>query len=140
MDLLERLESEYLPRLRSLEATLRERFPALRFQIDSSATGTLTTFQGHDICIECRFPDRTAEQPDNVALTIATCHLDRQPRVMADVCWGAPAGVSEDSLDASWTSSQDWPEADEQTLESLREAFPRLSEAFARAVARGTPP
>ena len=139
MDLLARLESEYLPLLRTLEANLRAKFPLFRFYTGTSATGSLTTFKGHDIVLECIFPDRTNCQVDNVALVIALCHLDRLPRLMADVCWGAPSAFVEDSLIENWTSSEHWPVADEGTLQSLRETFPRLSRVFEQAVARGTP-
>jgi hypothetical protein len=140
MGVVEQLEAEYLPRLRSLEAELRVRHPDLRFAIGSSSTGSLTSYQGHEIYIECTFLGRAHDEPDSVALMINVCHLDRLPRIMADVCWGHPRAVVEDSLDESWTSSEHWPEADDQTLERLASKFPRLAHTFAQAVQRGTPP
>ena len=139
MDLVDRLEAEYLPQLRSLEVELRERHPELTFATGSSPTGSLTSYQGHGIHIECLFPGRELDESDNVALSIDVCHLDRVPRIMADVCWGHPGGVLEDSLDVSWTSNADWPEASDETLKRLTVTFPRLAEAFARAVRRGRP-
>jgi hypothetical protein len=138
MGLVERLEAEYLPRLRSLEAELHARHPNLRFFTASSATGSLTSYHGHTIYLECFFPDRKHDEPDNVALMIDVCHLDRLPRIMMDVCWDP--GPVEDSFHENWTSTDQWPEADDQTLERMTSAFPRLVQAFARAVQRGTPP
>lgn len=140
MRLVERLEAKYLPLLRALEAELRVRHPELRFAIGSSPTGSLTSYQGHAIYIECIFFGREQDEPDNVALTIAVCHLDRFPRIMADVCWGHPSGVVEDSLDQEWTSHEHWPGADDQTLERLTSTFTRLAHTFAQAVQRGMPP
>jgi hypothetical protein len=140
MRLVERLEAEYLPLLRSLEAELRVRHPDLRFAIRSLPIGSLTSYQGHGIYIECSFIGRGHDEPDNVALMIGVCHLDFLPRIMADVCWGHPRAVVEDSLDENWTSSEHWPEVDDQTLERLTSTFPRLAHTFAQAVQRGAPP
>jgi hypothetical protein len=93
MNLLVHLGSEYLPRLRPLEALLRERYAELRFQIG-----------------------------------------------MADVSWGAPQALVEDSLDTDRRSNEEWPEADEQTSLRLGEGVPRLLKTFNEAVARGEPP
>src|SRR3954466_11905116 len=119
MGLVDRLEAEFLPQLRSLEAVLRERHPDLKFTTGSASTGSLTNYQGHTIHIECLFPDRGVNESDNVALTIDVCHLDRVPQIMADVCWGHPDGMLEDSLDVRWTSTDDWPEASDETLARL---------------------
>jgi len=140
-DLVDRLEAEYLPELRSLQAALAARFRHLIFTVYSSPVGTLTTFKGHGIGIECLFPDKPADRSDNVALSIDVCHLDRTPLRGADVCWGHPSGYLEDSLieNTEASTSDDWREANEATLARLRELFPRLSRAFVRAVERGEP-
>jgi hypothetical protein len=134
------LEAEYLPALDALAADLRASFPRFTFQTGSSATGSITTYQGHDLFLERLFPDRPADRSDNLALEISVCHLDRSPLIMAGICWGHPSGQVEDALDANWTSSDHWPEATESTLERLRGAFPRLCEEFRAAVTRGEPP
>jgi hypothetical protein len=140
MGLVDRLEAEFLPLLRTLEAELRERYPDREFTTGSSPTGRLTSYQGHTLHIECLFPAREASEPDNVALTIDVCHLDQVPQIMAGVCWGHPGGMLEDSLDATGTgSNEDWPEASDQTLTRLSQTFPRLADSFARAVSRGRP-
>jgi hypothetical protein len=137
--LVETLEREYRPQLEELAASLRMVFPRLNFHIGTSPVGTLTPFHGHHLFIECTFPDGPADGSDNVALMIGVCHLDRSPRVMADVCWGHPSGAEEDSLDPTWRSSDEWPEATKSTLDRLREAFPRLCASFRAAVSRGEP-
>jgi endo-1,4-beta-xylanase len=55
------------------------------------------------------------------------------------VGWGAPDAATEDDLDPDCCTSDEWPEADERTLERLRENFPRLLRAFEEAVERGSP-
>ena len=141
MGLVERLEAEYLPRLRSLEAELRARHPHLEFATRSWPTGRLTSYQGHGISLECVFR-AAVHEPDTVALSIDVCHLDRIPRIMADVCWGHPSGTVEASLEGreAWTSTADWPEASEETLNRLALTFPRLADAFSQAVRRGKSP
>jgi hypothetical protein len=139
VDLREHLESEYLPRLQSLRAVLAERYPEFRFDVQSAAVGSLTDYQGHVIYLECTFVGRPHDKSDNVAFMIRVCHLDRRPRLMADVAWGAPESWTEESLDPNWTTNEEWPQADADTLRRLAHDFQRLLEAFKRAVARGTP-
>jgi len=95
----------YRPLLDSLAVDLGRRYPAVRFQVYSGAIGSQTTYQGWQIRLEAVFAGRGSDEADCVALSIDLCHLDRQPRVMADVIWGAPSGECEASL-CDWSGTQ----------------------------------
>jgi hypothetical protein len=138
--LVEQLERSFMPRLKEVAAELERLCPGVQLRVWSSSVGSATAFQGHDLGVECSFPDRTGENaPDNVALSLSLCHLTTTPRVMADVVWGHPSGFSEAALRDSWRSNSEWPEATQEVLDELGGAFPGLVRAFEAAVARGVP-
>jgi hypothetical protein len=133
------IERRFLPQLELLAADLRASFPHWQIHVSSHPTGRLTPFQGHDLSIECLNP-RASGEPDNVALTIALCHLDRNPKLMADVCWGHPSGHVEASLHHDWTTSSDWPAVTNESIDALDRALPRLFDALRTALDRERPP
>jgi hypothetical protein len=88
--------------------------------------------------VECYWPGRGPDDPDNVILEVELCHLTTAPRINADVCWGH--GAVEAEFASGWPSCNDWPEATPEVLERLSARLPELIEAFRLAVARGMPP
>ena len=124
-------------RFRELAAELADRHPEARFSVGSWPVGTATGYHGHTLAVECLWPDRGPDDPDNVALGVHLGHLTTTPRVNADVCWGQ--GPTEAEFDSEWASSDDWPEATPAVLDRLSARMPELMEEFRRVVARGVP-
>lgn len=122
---------------RDLADELAHRHPEARFSVRSDPVGTATAFQGHMLYVECFWPGRGPDDPDNVILEVQLCHLTTAPRVNADVCWGH--GRVEAEFASDWRSSDDWPKATPAILERLSARMPDLCEAFRQAVGRGVP-
>ena len=125
------------PRLKSLANTLRQRFPAVKFVMLNHSIGALTTYHGWMFGIEACFPGRNDDEADNVALIIELCHLDRNPRVMMDVCWGD--GTIEEELRNYQGTQEDWPELNAAAFDEIVRGFPKMMRAFEAAVTRGHP-
>jgi hypothetical protein len=137
--LREIIEAAYRPILDRLADDLRTIHPSVRFHVASDAVGTSTTHQGWSLYIGALFADRAHDEADSVVLSIGLCHLDRRPRMMADVCWDWPSGYCEALLRDWEGTSADWPELDDALLGELAAEFPRLVSVFIRAVERGRP-
>jgi hypothetical protein len=87
------LRSSLLPILQSWEQELRRQHPNVITNIYDQRVGELTSWQGHDIGIECTFKNVAPEWPDNVALSVSLKHLHDTPSIhSADVMWGHPSG------------------------------------------------
>jgi hypothetical protein len=71
---------------RELADELARQHPEARFSVVSVEVGTATTYQGHDLHLECFWPGRGRDDPDNVILDIELCHLTTTPRVNAGIC------------------------------------------------------
>src|SRR5438477_9838189 len=112
-NLIQQVEKRLFEELRALADTLSTRFPALKIQVYSHSVGSLTEYQGHDIGIDCIFPNTTIEQPDNVALSVSLYQLTTIPMINADIAWGHPSGHVEAEF------SSDWVEVTDETLEHL---------------------
>lgn len=134
--LIVRLRRELMPQLNQAALALNESLAPALVSVFSGTVGSLTSFQGFHFGIECVFPDVAKDEPDNVAFMVSACHLDREPRLTADVCWGSPGHI-EASLDAG--SSEDWPLASEGRIEEVLSEVPRLLLVFAAAAKRGHP-
>jgi hypothetical protein len=88
--IVEELERRFLSALRSKADQLRREFPSIRINTWSSPVGCATSYQGHNLGIDCLFPKAPSDRPDNVALSIGVMHLTTQPKLCdAAVCWGA---------------------------------------------------
>jgi hypothetical protein len=122
---------------RELAAELASRHPEARFSVRNDPVGTGTAYQGHMLYVECFWPGRGPDDPDNVVLEVQLCHLTTAPRINADVCWGHGRLEAEFALE--WASSDEWPEATPAVLQSLSTRMPELMEAFRLVVARGMP-
>ena len=86
------LEGMFLHHLEALKNSLSAKYPRYKFNTYSSSVGGLTEYQGHDVGIECIFPDAADHESDCVALVIGVKHLTTSPLLCeASVCWGAGA-------------------------------------------------
>ena len=135
--LVVRLFSEVLPVLRVAADRLSATIPSIRVSVFAGPCGVATSFQGFHAGISCLLPD--GHDIDEVALVVALCHLDREPRIDADVCWGHPSGQSEMTLWGAVETSDLWPLATPERERELHAALPRLVEALETAVRRGHP-
>jgi hypothetical protein len=122
---------------RELANELASRHPDAHFSVRDVPFGTRTAAQGHMLFVECYWPGRRSNGPDNVILEIELYHLTTVPQINADVCWGS--GQVEVEFVAGWSSSNDWPEVTPEILEQLIARMPEFFEAFREAAARGNP-
>ena len=91
--IVEELERRLLPAFRLKAEQLQREFPGVRIATWSSPIGSATSYQGHDLGIDCLFPDAPSDQPNNVGLIIGVMHLTTVPKLCdATVSWGAGAG------------------------------------------------
>jgi hypothetical protein len=139
-DVIESVESLFLPRLERLAEELRRRFPDASFVAYGGMVGSGMEDESYDVAIVCVFPDIPPTQPADISLHASVCDLTRTPRIMAGVVWGHPSGHAEAVFREGWRSSiSEWPEATPEVLQQLAEDLPRLIAAFEAAVERGRP-
>jgi hypothetical protein len=131
------LDRELMPRLRQVALDLGQSLSRAEVSVFYGPVGTATKHQGLQIGIECIFSDPAASEPDNAAFMVSACHLDREPRLTADVCWGHPSGHVEACIDDG--SSEQWPLATPCRISEIITQTPRLLSAFAVAARRGHP-
>jgi hypothetical protein len=135
--LLVQLKKELEPQLSKAALALNKSLSPAKVSTFAGSVGAATAYQGYQFGIECLFPNVANENPDNVAFAVSVCHLDGQPRLTADVCWGHPSGHVEATL--SEGSSEHWPFASEERIEEVLSSVPRLLVVFANAARRGHP-
>ena len=129
--IVEELERRFLPAFRTVAERLRHEFPGIRITTWSSPTGSATSYQGHDLGIDCLFPDAPSDQSDNVALYIGVMHLTTEPKLCdATVCWGAGAGEGCHGTDL-FDSRIPYSAA---ALDQVEAGLPLLYEALASAL------
>ncbi|MHC4743978.1 MAG: hypothetical protein ACYS8Z_18830 [Planctomycetota bacterium] len=105
-------------------------YPHYTFNVWSSGEGSLTSWQGHDLGIECGFPGAEDTQADCVALSIAVKHLTTEAELYgASVDWGEGSAPDID-IELIWDSV---PFTDE-SLEEIEGKFNLLEEVFQKAV------
>jgi hypothetical protein len=134
-----RLANELTPRVKEAELRLKSVLPGATVSVFFGSVGAATSFKGAQLGIECLLPDVADSQPDNVAFTVTLCHMDREPRLAADVCWGHPAGYVEASLSGQEGSSDHWPFATEVRIAELIKETPHLLLTLEQAAQRGHP-
>jgi hypothetical protein len=137
--LVAKLEAELLPSLQEALPRLHAIGPAVRASVFALPFGSATSYQGFHLGISCLLPVGTETEPDEVALVVSACHLDREPKLNADVSWGHPSGAVEAELAQSIGSSERWPLATAERLAEVRGELPRLIELLCLAVKRGHP-
>jgi hypothetical protein len=83
------LEKFLLPKLRESEREFSIEYPEFRFSVWSSSVGSSTNYQGHNLGIECCFPDARDFEADCVALVFGVRHITTTPELCeASVDWG----------------------------------------------------
>lgn len=125
---VERLEGKTLKRLQDFATHLRMIFPAVKVYVYSLPVGTLTDWQGHDVCIDCVLPDVPDDQPDNIVLSVSVFHLTTVPMLSADVVWGNGTLVDE-------MTEHPIPFTD-AALSELERVLPRLTQSIELAISR----
>jgi hypothetical protein len=133
LDPVKELEETFLPRLQAARDSFASEYPSLTFNVWSSPTGSLTEYKGHDVGIECMFPDAPDDRANCVAIIVGVKHLTTLPLLCdASVGWGAGASpdITLNLLPSPVAYSQ-------QSLSLLSLQFEQLLEVFGRAVAAG---
>jgi hypothetical protein len=89
MNVVAELENFFLPLLREAEQCFAAEYPAFKFQVWFSSTGGRTAYQGHDLGLECLFPDASTDEANCLVLTIGVMYLTSEPKLCdASVGWG----------------------------------------------------
>src|SRR5262245_41293358 len=90
MNIVQELERRFMPDLEKDAADLQSEFTKFQISTWSSPTGSLTEFQGHDICIDCVLPNAPPEQPYTNCLIVGVMHLTTSPKVCDAAVSGGP--------------------------------------------------
>ena len=133
LDPIKDLEETFLPRLQLARDSFAAMYPSLQFNVWSSPTGSLTEYKGHDVGIECMFPDALGDQSNCVAIMLGVKHLTSSPLLCdANVEWGQGdhPDIRVDLLPTPVAYSQN-------TLNAVSTQFEQLLEVFSRAVKSG---
>jgi hypothetical protein len=136
--LVKQLQGELMPVLREVIPTVVDCSPSARVSEFAIPVGSSTTYQGFHFGLSCLLSGVPESAPDEVALVISACHLDRQPRLNAEVVWGNPSGHVEAEL-SSASSSDNWPLATSEWVGQLRLKLPHLVAVLRTAAQRGHP-
>ena len=122
MNVVETLESRYLPLLNQAAARLGERHPAFTINVGSGSIGGATTFQGHHLYLEAVRPNSDSPEPNCVALEICVRDLPGDAILCSlDVAWGGDGVPPSRGLDLL---SAEVPFA--EALQLIDEALPQL--------------
>ena len=133
--LVRHLEERLLPVLRNITVEVPRWNPRATATIFTNPIGSNTDLQGWTLGIACILSDARENEPDEVALMVSLCHLERDPRVNADVAWNT--GIIEAEY-VKHESNQEWPLATEQEVNQVVEFLPRLLGALEIAVRSGS--
>jgi hypothetical protein len=88
MDIVDELEGRFLPLLREVKDRLEIEYPTYTFRVWSSPVGGMA-HRGHDIGLECEFPDAGKKEATSVSVSIGVTHLHAHPKLcQATVDWG----------------------------------------------------
>lgn len=129
------LEALFLPQFEQLRRELSAEYPAYSFRVWSSATGSLTSYQGYDLGLECTFPDADDQEANCVAASVGVRYLTTAPEICdfgIDWAAGASPGVSEELLPEAIPFSA-------EKAQDLAASFPNLASRFRKAVAAWAP-
>ena len=134
-ELIGELESRFLTKCRGECGRLSEIFTDYKFNTWSNEVGSLTLLQGHDVGVECLFPDASANQANCVAIIVGLKHLTTEPMLCeASVTWGA--GISPD---ISADLIDDPIPATSENFDMIEEQFPQLVRELENAIRAWTP-
>src|SRR5690349_15049583 len=126
--IVENLEANLLTPFHELAQSLVEQHPSLNVNVYSRDAGAPDINPVHIIVIDCLLTDMPYDQPDNIGLVVEISHLDAQPQINADVCWGHPSGYVEAEFSAAPVDVSD------RVLNELYADMPRLCASFCEAV------
>lgn len=83
------LERVFLPLLQEEQRVASARYPHFKFSAGASSVGGLTSHQGHQVCLDCLFPDAAAQESDLVSVVVGAMHVATEPKLSeAYVAWG----------------------------------------------------
>ena len=133
------LEELLLPQFREAASRLASEFPQYKLHVWSSSVGGATEYQGHNLGVECLFPDAADHEADCVAAYATVKHLTTEPLLCeACVAWGQGErpNVECELLQNSLPATQ-------EALLSIGSMVPHLINVFRQALqawsSRGTP-
>lgn len=87
---LAELEAKLLPLFREAAERIGQEHPSFKFQVFSSSVGGATAYQGHNLGLECMFPDAGDHEADCVAASVRVMHLTTEPMLSeVGVEWGS---------------------------------------------------
>jgi hypothetical protein len=89
MNVVAAMEQSFLSQFREFADELSSEFPDYTLRVWSSSTGGATEHQGHDLGVECLFPDAGELESNCVAVYVGVKHLTTDPTFCdARVGWG----------------------------------------------------
>jgi len=136
VDVVKVMEQRVLPHLHRCAEVLRSEFPAFAITVHSGSVGSLTSYQGHGMYIDCLLPDVPLDRPDDVALYIGLMHITTVPKIHVSVAWGHPSGY----VEAEHIEINHPAILTDQVIADLIDALPALCSMLRDALQRGQPP
>jgi len=130
MHVVAELENTFLPLLLEAKVVAESAYPQFKFNVGSSSVGGKTEYQGHNVWLECTFPDAADHEADSVALLVGVKHITTQPKLCdASVEWGNGhhPKVSLELLEEPTLFT-------EQALQQTAARLPELLQVFRRAL------
>lgn len=138
---LQELEAVLFAEFEPVISELKLRFPDWRYGATAHRWGQATGAKGYSICLSCTFPSDGYVPWDHISLVLSLFHVDTQPEMDADVCWGNPGESREfDSvhpIEATWVENRVPFNTSNQA--ALLETLPRLFTSLRSAIERGSP-
>jgi hypothetical protein len=79
--IVQELETTFQPLFDEARQRLASEYPEFSFETWSSSVGGATSYQGHDIGIECVFPDARPDEANCVAAQVGVWHITTNPEL-----------------------------------------------------------
>lgn len=121
---VEILENALIPLFSEAAARIAQEYPSYRLRVDSFPSGRATSYQGHNINLECVFPDALSHEADCVTVIAGVKFLTTTPmfsELYVDWCTGDHPDVSIDLMEQAVPFSP----------ESLRDVVAQIPELIA---------
>jgi hypothetical protein len=109
-----------------------QEFPTIRTHVSSFVSGSGDDI--HVLVLDCLFTQASADEPDEVGISIMTEHINTHPKIHVDISWGHPSGYVEADLFESPT------DLSKSTLDAIEAGLPKLYETLTAVIRRGRPP
>lgn len=128
MNMVDRFEEIFLPLMNGIYSRLILP-PRVSAKVWSSSVGGNTSFQGHNLGIECIKRDVANNEADNIALSVGIKNITTRPCFYeADVCWGHLGnGIVVDLIRYDM-------EFNDKNITIVRDGLPILSDALERSL------